>query len=56
MITGDTFPDEFLQQTAAELTLAINDILPPPNKCQHEFFEQSNNRFKHSFSQELSAV
>ena len=37
MIPNDVLTDELLQQAAAELATALNDSLPPPNECQHEF-------------------
>jgi len=37
MIPNDVLNEELLQQAAAELAMALNDSLPPPNECQHKF-------------------
>lgn len=37
MITNEILTDRLLQQAADELATALNDILPPPNECQHKF-------------------
>ena len=37
MIPNDVLTEELLQQAAAELAMALNDSLPPPNECQHKF-------------------
>ena len=37
MIPNEVLTEELLQQAAAELAMALNDSLPPPNECQHKF-------------------
>ena len=37
MIPNEVLTEELLQQVAAELATALNDSLPPPDKCQHKF-------------------
>lgn len=37
MIFDDVLTEELLQQAAAELAMALNDSLPPPNECQNTF-------------------
>ena len=37
MIPNDVLTEELLQQAVAELATALNDSLPPPHECQHEF-------------------
>ena len=37
MIPNELLTEELLQQAAAELAMALNDSLPPPNECQHKF-------------------
>lgn len=37
MIHNDVLTEELLQQAAAELAMALNDSLPPPDECQHKF-------------------
>ena len=37
MISNDVLTEELLQQAAAELATALNDNLPLPNECQHNF-------------------
>ena len=37
MIPIKVFTEELLQQAVAELAVALNDSLPPPNECQHKF-------------------
>ena len=37
MISDDVLTEELLQQVAAELAMALNDSLPPPNECQNTF-------------------
>ena len=32
--------EELLKQAAAELALAMNDSLPQPEQCQHQFSEE----------------
>lgn len=40
MIPNEVFTEELLQQAASELATAFNDALPPPNKCQHKFSDE----------------
>ena len=37
MIPNEVLTEKLLQQAAAELAMAFNDSLPPPNECQHKF-------------------
>ena len=37
MISNKVLTEELLQQASAELAMALNDSLPPPNECQHKF-------------------
>ena len=33
-------PEELLKQAAEELALALNESLPKPEQCQHQFSEE----------------
>ena len=37
MIPKEVLTEKLLQQAAAELAVALNESLPPPNDCQHKF-------------------
>ena len=34
------------QQAVAELAVALNDSLPPPNECQHKFSDDFEEKMK----------
>lgn len=37
MIPNELLAEELLQQAATELAMALNNSLPQPDKCQHKF-------------------
>ena len=40
MISNELLTEELLQQAATELAMALNNSLPPPDKCQHKFSDE----------------
>lgn len=45
MLTG-----ELLKQTAEELALVMNESLPKPEKCQHQFSEEFERKMQRLMS------
>ena len=49
---GDMLPEKLLKQVAEEFALAMNESLPKPEQCQHQFSEE----FERKMQRLLSAV
>ena len=48
MIPKEVLTEKLLQQAAAELAVALNESLPPPNDCQH--------KFSHAFEEKMCSL
>ena len=42
--------EELLKQAAEELALALNESLPEPEQCQHQFYEEFESKMQRFLS------